>query len=378
MRSHNRRRPGIFRRKHPGAIRGFALILALFAVVRIAASLGADGAAEALIADFLQEEDAVVRLLNFELGLGGGDLLTAAAPQNTDAAEGAAPSSAPSPSPKAAAPAPAPPEEALPYYTPPVEGTIPFSEESKPSGSAKIQIKNSSKYDPDINALLNAPLNISLKADEPAVLIIHTHGSEAYTPDGDDQYVASDPYRTQNPDYSILRVGEALKEALESRGISVIHDTGIYDYPSYSGSYGRSLAAMRGHVEKHPSIGLVIDLHRDAIGDSSGKQYRTIAQIGDETCAQVMFVMGTDTTGLEHPKWQENLKLALRLQQEMDTLYPTLTRPIRLSENRYNQQVTTGSMILEVGCTGNTLKESLSAVRYFADAAANVLLDLYK
>lgn len=383
MRNHGRRGPGIFKIRRTGALRGFAVIFALFLVFKIAAALGADVAAEGLMTKLLQDDNTLAGVLMFEFS--GGESVFApdlaaifADDTQPDEEEPAADMPPVSEAPVISGSAEKPEEEGALFYVPPNEETIPFSETAPAEGKSNIQFKNTSGYTPDIDALLAEPLEISLQQDAPAVLIIHTHASESYTPEGDDQYVASDPYRTQDDNYNMIRVGNELQDALESRGIKVIHDTGVYDYPSYSGSYGRSLAAMKQYVSDYPSIGLVIDLHRDAIGDSDGAQYRTIAQIDEETCSQIMFVVGTNSTGLEHPEWRENLKLALHLQREMDEVYPTLSRPIKLSENRYNQQVTTGSLIVEVGCTGNTLAESLSAVRYFADAAANVILGLYE
>ena len=242
--------------------------------------------------------------------------------------------------------------------------------------SAGIEIKNTTTYQVDIENLISSNITFSLPESDPAVLIIHTHGSEAYAPDGNDTYTETDPSRTEDKTYNVIRVGDELSECLSAYGINVLHDRELYDYPKYSGSYNRSLDAMNRYLEQYPSIKVVIDLHRDAIVDSGAEAYKTIAQIGDQTCSQVLMVMGTDYSGLYHPHWQENLKLALRFQSAMNTMYPSLAKPIRLSQYRYNQHITTGSLILEVGSNGNTLQESLTAVRLFADAAAVVLLNL--
>ena len=249
------------------------------------------------------------------------------------------------------------------------------TETAEPSG---LCINNHAGYDIDIDTLLNEPLNITLAGDSPAVLIIHTHSSEAYMPDDGNAYEASDPYRTQDQSQSVLRVGDELAAEFSRLGIAVIHDHGVYDYPSYQGSYTRSYKAIESYLEMYPSIKIVIDLHRDAIHGDDGTVYKTIAQVGEDTCAQIMLVMGTDSAGLNHPDWQENLKLALHLQNEMNTLYPSLAKPLWLSEYRYNQQAALGSMLVEIGCTGNTLEEALVSVRYFAQAASNVILDLYE
>lgn len=238
---------------------------------------------------------------------------------------------------------------------------------------SSIALDNDTNLDIDVEKLLNSPLNFTVQPDKPTVLIVHTHGSEAYTATDDDMYVESDPYRTEDMNYNVVRVGKELKAQLESYGISVLHDSTLHDYPSYNGSYNRSFETIAKYIDEYPTIKIVIDLHRDAIANSDGTQYRTVAQIGDEACSQLLFVMGTNASGLEHPAWQENMKLALKLQYAMDTMYPNLAKPIHVSEYRYNQHMTAGSMILEVGCTGNTLKESLASIKYFAAAAAQVL-----
>ena len=187
-----------------------------------------------------------------------------------------------------------------------------------------------------------------------------------------DRYTPSDNTRTQDTKYNVVRVGDALTDALRSHGLEVIHDRSIYDHPSYTGSYTRAGEAINQYLAKYPSIALVIDLHRDAIG-SGDVVYKTVAEDEDLPCAQTMFVVGTDAGGLEHPKWEQNLKLALYLQAAVHLQHPTLQRPVKLVKERYNQQLTTGSLILEVGSNGNTLAEALHAINFFAEAAGPAL-----
>lgn len=242
-----------------------------------------------------------------------------------------------------------------------------------PLPSDGIVLQNTSGLEIDISRLMSEPLDIELSEEGPQVLIIHTHASEAYTQKPGEEYVESDPYRTQDKSKSIIHVGDVLAEELSERGITVIHDRGVYDYPSYAGSYKSTLEAIQGYIEKYPTISLVIDLHRDAREATGGEQYKTIAEIEGSRCSQIMLVVGTNATGLEHPGWERNMKLALRLQYEMNRSYPTLARPVGVSEYRYNQHMTAGSLIVEVGAAGNTLSESVEAVRYFADAYAGVV-----
>jgi stage II sporulation protein P len=230
-------------------------------------------------------------------------------------------------------------------------------------------ISNTTSFDIDAAALMAEEISVSLPSSDPQILVIHTHGSEAYTPDGADKYISSDWARTQDKEFSVIRVGDELCSALQAKGLNVIHDRAIFDFPSYAGSYGRSCAAVESYLAEYPGIAVVIDLHRDALG-SGDTIYKTVANVTGEKSSQLMLLVGTGESGLSHPNWRENLKLALYLQSAVNDRYSTLARPISLVPERYNQQLTSGSLILEVGSSGNTLQEALCAVRLFADAVA--------
>lgn len=236
-------------------------------------------------------------------------------------------------------------------------------------------IKNLTGYQVDAASVALARPGLTLHADSPQILIIHTHSSEAYTPAGLDRYEASDSFRTEDTEYNIIRVGDELTSLLQAAGLNVIHDRGIYDYPSYTGSYNRSAEAIEEYLRQYPDIAIVLDVHRDALG-SGDTVYKTMAEESGTCASQVMLLVGTDESGLEHPHWRRNLALALYLQKAVDDRYPTLMRPVELVQQRYNQHLTTGSLIVEVGSSGNTLQEALAAVRLFASAAAPALTEL--
>ncbi len=241
--------------------------------------------------------------------------------------------------------------------------------------STEADIRNDTNIDVDIEALASQGLELELKKGEPQVLIVHTHGSEAYAQDEFHKYEESDVSRTEDKEYNVIRVGDRLTEVFEEHGLTVIHDREIYDYPSYTGSYTRSGDSVKSYIEQYPSIKIVIDLHRDAIG-SGDTVYKTKAELGGKSCAQVMLLVGTGENGLAHPNWQENLKLALFMQNAMDYHYPSLARPIALKPERYNQHLTKGSLILEVGSSGNTLSEALLAIELFGDSVGAALAEL--
>ena len=273
-------------------------------------------------------------------------------------------------------------ETSLPPF--PSEVTIPDRAVSEPQETPIILpttieggmvITNNTSYELDLEKLVSEGTSLRLASEGPQVLIIHTHGSEAYTPDVTDGYTSSDDFRTEDPLYSVIRVGDELASCLESYGISVIHDRNIYDYPSYTGSYRRSGDAIEKYLEEYPGISVIFDVHRDAIGDGD-VVYKTMAEAGGKPCSQLMLLVGTGENGLEHQNWQENLKFALFLQSAVVSKHPSLARPIALKKERYNQHLSTGSLILEVGSSGNTLSEALNAVRLFADAVAPALKEL--
>ena len=245
-----------------------------------------------------------------------------------------------------------------------------------PSGytvCGRVYISNSTSHELSVQEL-QKPFAAALGEGEPQVLILHTHGSEAYTPVPGTEIVWSGDYRTTDYRYNVVRVGDEMAEVLGEAGISVLHDRTLYDYPNYTGAYDRALAAIQKYLERYPSIRFVLDVHRDAIEDGQGNQYKAVSEVeGLGVSAQMSLVIGSDGSGLEHPGWLENLRLAAAVQQDILEQYPTLMRPVLLRNSRYNQHATTGSLLLEVGAAGNSPEEAVLAGRLFAERLAAVL-----
>ena len=242
--------------------------------------------------------------------------------------------------------------------------------------SGGVYLYNRTSLEVDLAAAVAAPVEITLAADQPQVLIVHTHGSEAYTQDGEDVYEPSDNNtRTLDENFNVVRVGDEIARIFTEMGLTVLHDRTLYDYPQYNGAYDRSAQGIESYLQQYPSIQIVLDIHRDALVGEDGTVYKAVTNIDGTPTAQVMLVLGSSEGG-EHPNWTKNLTLAAKIQQSMNTLYPTLARPMTLRSSRYNQQLTTGSLLVEVGCHGNTLQEALAGARLFARAAGQVLLSL--
>ena len=230
-----------------------------------------------------------------------------------------------------------------------------------------VKVKNQTKYELT-EEMLKPDFEVTNKKD---LIIFHTHTCESYTPDEKYNYEMTGTYRTTDLNYSVARVGDELEKQLNSYGYNVTHDKTYHDYPAYSGSYNRSLTTVQNILNSKKDTQMVIDLHRDAIG--SNNNYAPSVKIGEETVAQLMFVIGSNGGGLEHPNWQHNLKFAIKIQEKANEMYPGLFKPIILRDSRYNQQLASAATIIEVGATGNTMEQCLLSMKYLAKVISEVV-----
>lgn len=226
---------------------------------------------------------------------------------------------------------------------------------------AFVQLRSDSGQSADLPAALLQPLQWDLSSEEPSVLIIHSHGSESYTQT--ETYTESSLYRTLDTGYNMVSVGDLLTAELEKAGIRVIHDRNMYDVPSYNNAYVQARSAIEAHLKDHPSIQLVLDLHRDAAIDSAGNQIRYTVATPEGEAAKLMLVLGTN-----HEGWNNNLALATKLQVQLERLCPGISRPTNLRAQRFNQDLCPNTLLVEVGATGNTRQEALTAAKYLAQA----------
>ena len=221
-----------------------------------------------------------------------------------------------------------------------------------------VKIKNETDF--EIN---DSIINTELDINKENITIFHTHTCESYTPTEQYNYQQTGNFRTTDLNYSVARVGDELTNHLMGYGFNVIHDKTYHDYPAYTGSYTRSKTTVENILKSNPSD-IIIDLHRDAIGSKSN--YDPSVKIGDDTAAQLMFVIGTNGGGLYHPNWQSNLKFAIELQQKANEIYPGLFKTMIVRNSRYNQHLGKAACIIEVGATGNTLEQCMNSMKYLA------------
>lgn len=256
--------------------------------------------------------------------------------------------------------------ETIPVQTEPVP-TVPVEEAAAPVFGSQEEglVQVNTSWEVDTLSLLQQPLTWQLKGEAPTVLILHTHGTESYEADG--TYQETSPYRTLDMEHNMVSVGDRVAEILEAGGIRVIHDRNLHDYPAYNDAYANARLSVSQVLEENPSICLVLDLHRDAAEDENGNQKRSAVTVEGEACARLMMVMGSDKGNLSFPHWEQNLALAVKLQACLEQKYEGLCKPIQLVTSRYNQDLSTGALLVEVGTAGNTHREALAAAEHLAE-----------
>jgi len=219
--------------------------------------------------------------------------------------------------------------------------------------------------------------DFKIKANKkPEVLIMHTHTTEGFEPYERDYYDNSHPSRTKNLDKNVAKVGEALAKKLENAGIGVIHDKTIHDSPSYNGSYERSAETVKKILKENPTIKVVLDIHRDAIQQQNGDRIAPIAEINGKKAAQVMIISGCDDGTMNMPNYLKNFRLASLFQQQIENDNKGLTRAVLFDYRKYNQDLTTGSLLIEVGAYSNSLDHAVYSAELIGDSIAKALLSL--
>ena len=235
------------------------------------------------------------------------------------------------------------------------------------SGEEEVELYYAANKNPDISSLLAQPLEWELYGEEPKVLILHTHSTESYTKKGE-TYQETSRWRTVDAEYNMLSIGARVARLLNDAGIPTIQDRELHDYPSYNGSYVDARKSIREILKEHPTIELVLDLHRDASGGERS-QMRTLAQVDGADSAQLMVVLGTN-----HENYTQNLSLGLKLHVLLEQRWPGIMRPLQLRAQRFNQDLCPGALLIEVGAAGNTHPEAIRA----ADALAEAVIALAK
>ena len=239
-----------------------------------------------------------------------------------------------------------------------------------------IYLKNNTDIDIDLKSLFESNLSFDLKDNSaPQVLIINTHATESYMNNEKNFYSEEDKSRTTDNTHNMIAIGEIVANKLNSNGINTVHDKTLHDYPSYNESYSRAAKTITSALTEHPSIKIVIDLHRDSITTEENDKIKLTKEINGKKAAQIMLVMGSQSGNTKNfPNYKENLKLATKIQSKVEEKYKGLARSISLMPKNYNESLTNGSVLIEIGTDANTFEEAV----YSAELLGNALSALFK
>ena len=222
----------------------------------------------------------------------------------------------------------------------------------------------------DGSTLLGKDLTLPENAEGPQILIYHTHSQETF----------ADSRPGERAD-TVIGLGDDLQELLEKQyGYEVLHITEAFDMKEgcldRSRAYNYAEPVIAAALEEHPSIQVVIDLHRDGVNGSK----RLVTEINGKPTAQIMFFNGLsrtkesgELTSLPNPYQAENLAFSFQMEYEAKQYYPGFSRCIYLKGYRYNLHLRPRSVLLEVGAQTNTVGEVKNAMGPFADILHKVL-----
>ncbi|NLB43213.1 MAG: stage II sporulation protein P, partial [Clostridiales bacterium] len=221
---------------------------------------------------------------------------------------------------------------------------------------------------------------VELSGDGPKILIYHSHSRESFKQDPKAPYkeASSEPFRTDDHNYSIIKTGTTLAHELTRRGVAVLHDQTDHEKGNYNASYTKSLKTLKKRMTEHDSLQVFIDVHRNAYDDESKiKSDNEVIIINGERVAKLLLVVGTGEGIVggfkEKPNWKENAKLAIKLTNKLNELYPGLAKPVLYRKGRFNQHVYTKAILVEAGSTHTTLAEVERATDYLAEAISQII-----
>ncbi|HBN83813.1 MAG TPA: hypothetical protein DDZ89_08205 [Clostridiales bacterium] len=223
-----------------------------------------------------------------------------------------------------------------------------------------------------VQELYDNPYSFEFNRESDSILIYHTHTTESFVTQVSDIYDSEIFTRSNDPSENICKVGNALYRSLTGDyGLKAIHDTTVHDYPVFNNAYSNSFKTISGLIKSNQNTGIVIDVHRNAL--DRDVKLRLPYETNEGTVAKISFVVATGEIGLPHPNWKQNLQIALRLTNILEEMYPGITDPVYISKYRYNQQVSDGALLVEIGAEGNLLEECVRSSKILAKAIHIIL-----
>lgn len=257
---------------------------------------------------------------------------------------------------------------------PPTTAYVPVPLTFTESDSELVYVRSICKGKADVEEALLAKLDWDLQDPDFTVLIIHSHISEGYTKvDGQEYSIkGGDPYRTDDERYNMVAVGQRLAQILEANGIRVIHDTTSFEKPNSDYAYSKARDHLEDLLAENSDIGLILDLHRDAVQNEDGTQWAPTVTVDGKKAAKISMLIGY--SGSYDKMWDQNLSFAVKLGAQMNRNVEKTFRQLLINSSQtcYNQNLGPVSMLIEVGTAGNTLEEALNAAELLAQAVVDM------
>ena len=217
--------------------------------------------------------------------------------------------------------------------------------------------------------LLSYDFHVNKDTEGAQILIYHTHSQEDFA-----DSIPGDESTT------IVGMGSYLTTLLQQQGFKVIHNKDVFDMKD--GNLDRNKAYTRAEpvitqiIKENPDIQIVIDLHRDGVGD----KVHLVKEIDGKPTAQVMFFNGMSYSAkngsisyLPNPYIENNLALTMQLKLASDSMVPGFARKVYLKSLRFNLHLHPGAMLIEAGAQTNTVEEMRNAMEVLARVLGDVL-----
>lgn len=217
--------------------------------------------------------------------------------------------------------------------------------------------------------LLAYDFRVDKNAEEAQILIYHTHSQE--------DFIDSIP---GDESTTIVGMGSYLTTLLQRQGFKVIHNKDVFDMKDgeldRNKAYTRAEPVITQILAENPDIQIVIDLHRDGVGDN----VHLVKEIDGKPTAQVMFFNGLSYSAkngridyLPNPYIENNLALTMQMKLASDSLVPGFARKVYLKSLRFNLHLHPGAMLIEAGAQTNTVEEMRNAMEVLARVLGDVL-----
>lgn len=223
-----------------------------------------------------------------------------------------------------------------------------------------------------VSSPIQVPNKVKLDLKKPVIFIYHTHGTESYRPE------TAGNYHSLNRKYTVIQVGEKLREHLNNKGYQVIHDGTIHDHPSFQGSYARSLETLNANLKKNDSLKIIFDIHRDGIDkietlpNYNALKEESVVTINGERVAKFLLVVGG-----KNENYDKLLKLAEYIRIRSDEMYPGLAKKTIVKDYaKFNQYKSDISLLIEIGSNANHIDEAVRTTKYLAEIMDSVIKDI--